>query len=146
MTKMQWDEYMAPYREGKQTTGQKISWGAVRAMITAYDESDGDLTNATKIRFYETSYKDRFFVIDKDTEKILIHPNSDWVGKDAVFLTTDTLANHTKGYVNFQDINLRDGDLDDAVAWLQYHDGLLFGAFSFETNCYEPEDAHGCDG
>ena len=65
---------------------------------------------------------------------------------NAIFLDLGTLANHTEGHIIYQDINPRDGDLDDAVTWLQYHDGLYFDSFFFETDCYEPENSHGCDG
>ena len=145
MTKAQWEEHTA-HMEGKETVGHKVSQWSVKAMIAAYDDYDEDLKKATDTLVFKTSYKDRFFVIDKDSEEILVHPDPYWVGKNAIFLDLGMLANHTEGHISYQDINPRDGDLDDAVAWLQYHDGLYFGSFFFETDCYEPENSRGCDG
>ena len=145
MTKAQWEEHTA-HMEGKMTVGHKVSQWVVKDMIAAYVGHDEDLTKATGTLVFKTSYKDRFFVIDEDSEEILIHPDPDRVGKNAVFLDVGTLVNYTEGHIAYQDINTRDGDLDDAIAWLQYHDGLYFGSFFFETDCYEPENSRGCDG
>ncbi len=117
----------------------KLSQTLVDEVIKKYDNEGKDLSALENfLEFKINSTSERYvFVIDYDTKKIVVHPNTELLGEDSFALINaseseesilENLKNNEGHWVYYNFENPETGNLEPKTSWFKLHDGLIFGS------------------
>jgi len=138
------------------TVQENIAQDRVSVFIEEYQMQNGNLQSALKPLMVFHFVGEHLFVIDADTKEIILHPDPDKIGTaswnlrdnpdEGFFIEIPVLQNPGYGFVNYTEVNPRDGKIDTKTSWLLEYDGLIFGSGFFASDCSPEPGKTKCDG
>ena len=149
------DDSLPEYPKGN-TVQENIAQDRVSVFIEEYQMQNGNIQNALKPLRVFHFVGDNLFVINADTKEIILHHDPDKIGTiswnlrdnpdEGFVIEIPVLQNPGYGFVNYTEVNPRDGKMDTKTAWLLEYDGLIFGSGFFASDCATELEKIRCDG